>query len=59
MVPREATCEATCEHILAMRYDPASHRTGVFVSLLVHLLAYGGAFGLGAMLWYRRGHRKP
>ncbi len=46
------------EYILTMRYAPASHRMGVLVSLLAHLLAYGGVLGLGATQWYRRGHPK-
>jgi hypothetical protein len=46
------------EHIVAMRFDPAAHRTGVLVSAVATLLVYLGVAALGGLLWYRRGHPK-
>ena len=43
--------------IVTMRYRPETRSQGVLISWLAALLAYGGAIGLGGLLWYRRGHR--
>jgi hypothetical protein len=39
------------EHIVAMRFDPASHRTGILVSGLATLHVYLGVVVLGGLLW--------
>ncbi len=46
------------EHIVTMRYRPATRQTGVLISSVAALLAYLGIVGLGGLLWYRRG-RSP
>jgi hypothetical protein len=46
------------EHIVAMQFDPPTHRTGFLVSLVASLLVYLGVVALGGLLWYRRGHPK-
>jgi hypothetical protein len=46
------------EHIVAMRFDPETHRQGIVVSWIAMLLVYLGVVGLGGLLWYRRGHPK-
>lgn len=43
------------ESILTMRFRPEADRRGRVISLIMTLLAYGGALGLGGVLWYRRG----
>ena len=44
------------EHIVTMRYNPPTRRTGLLVSWVSTLLVYLGAVGLAGLLWYRRGH---
>lgn len=44
------------EHIVTMRYEPETRRTGLLVSWAASLLVYVGAIGLAGLLWYRRGH---
>lgn len=46
------------EHIVAMQFDPESHRTGLAVSWIAALLVHLGVVVLGGLLWYRRGHPK-
>ncbi|NNF56888.1 MAG: hypothetical protein HKN04_01475 [Rhodothermaceae bacterium] len=46
------------EHIVTMRFDPSSHRTGLLIAWLATALVYLGAIALGGLLWYRRGHQK-
>lgn len=42
------------QHELVMRFDPASHGLGVWVSWIATLLVYGGVFALGGLAWQRR-----
>lgn len=43
-------------HNVSMRFDPESHTSGLRISMLATLLVYLGAFGLGGLLWFRKGH---
>ena len=43
------------EHVVAMRFRPAAHRTGLIVSWIAFVVAYGGLLALGGLLWLRRG----
>jgi hypothetical protein len=44
-------------HLVRLRYDPPSHRTGVRVSVISALIVYLAAVALAGLLWYRQGHR--
>jgi hypothetical protein len=44
------------EHLVAMRFDPPTHQTGLLISLVSSLLVYLGVAVLGGLVWYRRGH---
>ena len=43
------------EHVVAMRFRPAAHRTGLIVSWIAFIGTYGGLLALGGLLWLRRG----
>lgn len=43
------------ESLVTMTFRPETHRTSVIVSWIAFVLAYGGALGLGGLLWLRRG----
>ena len=45
------------ESLVTMTFRPETHRTSVIVSWVAFVLAYGGALGLGGLLWLRRGKR--
>ncbi|MEO0557129.1 MAG: hypothetical protein AAF170_02980 [Bacteroidota bacterium] len=44
------------EHIVTMRFQPATHRQSVLISWVATLLAYLGAVVFGGLVWWRRGH---
>jgi hypothetical protein len=43
------------EHVVTMRYAPATHRTGLLISWVSTLFTYLGVVVLAGLLWYRRG----
>ena len=46
-------------HRVEMRFDPASHRAGVWISGITALIVYGLAIVLAALPWYRRRKERP
>ncbi len=45
------------EHRLVMRFEPQSHRVGVWTSAVSTALVYGGVLALLGLAWRRREHR--
>ena len=46
-------------HRVEMRFDPTSHRAGVWISGITTLIVYGLAFVLAVLPWYRRRKERP